>query len=151
MTDVAHCILLRERIAAHPERLDQGWWVRVANPPRHVPRFEREDAWTCGTTACAAGHSIILAGWRPVLEDTADGLIAGRCYNVQPADNPSDIVVYRKIQEVAREWLGLTTEQAKYLFDGRGTYVSVLAMLDALIAADEGMFKQLMDQIAETP
>jgi hypothetical protein len=48
-----------ERIKARPERWAQDSWVSVRP---NSPDVDPADPFTCGTTACVAGHAVFLAG-----------------------------------------------------------------------------------------
>ncbi len=92
--------LLREILAdivLKPKRWYQGAWAE---------RHKRPDGkgW-CNTTYCFAGHAVVRAGWRPVWDGDPD---ATRCRKDGEV---------KLIEDVAREVLGLTENQAEKLFD----------------------------------
>jgi len=91
--------------------------------PRHL------EAWTCGITACVAGHAILLAGWTPDLQESHSNNL-WQAYACEKDDE------WRDIDQVAREWLGLTWGQSRILFHSGNNHADVFAMLDALIRND---------------
>jgi hypothetical protein len=79
---------------------DQGNWIVVLKG-----RIEDDD-WRCHTTACVAGWTAILNGWRPVADDGTRGK-SGTV--VREGDR-------RHSSDVATEVLGLTFAEADELF-----------------------------------
>ena len=117
-TELTGIALLREvlkHIDEHPEELDQDWWARIAP--------------TCGTTCCAAGHTVRLAGWHFVWDPyPRDEFIATFCER----DGQT-----RQIAELASELLGLSPEEAYRLFYGCADREEIQHVAE-LIAVDRG-------------
>lgn len=85
---------LADYIEAHPEEHDQSvWGYRNA----------------CGTTACAAGHTVILAGHTPKWDDDLDGREGFWMMGVE-GFGCSDV------GDVAQDLLGLSGHEATRLF-----------------------------------
>lgn len=81
-----------EYLTAHPEEHDQLVWAQ------RTP---------CGTTACMAGHTVLLTGGQFLWSgDQAD-------YCILPGD---DFVARHEVDDAAQDALGLTTTQAVTLF-----------------------------------
>lgn len=92
---VAHC-------AANPERHDQGLWLDVcATAWLNPDEGELAEDWQCRTTACVAGWTAILNGWRPIADNSAEM-------------TDGDHVEHATI--VAQRVLGLSPCQANMLF-----------------------------------
>lgn len=85
-----------QHIAAHENAWDQGHWVRRT---------------ACGTTACLAGHTVLLAQ-RPVHGSLGPN-DAGIEYMAFATDQYGSFV---GIDEAAEDLLGLTYQQASRLF-----------------------------------
>lgn len=93
-----------DRIDAHPKQWDQGTWL-----------YEKGN---CGTVACFAGWASTLAGYEPELghwmtfhnETTRSALAM-----TSPSGDRMDV------REAARIELGISGEQADYLFAGGNT------------------------------
>lgn len=120
MVDLNRDELLRvwKHIQENPSRHDQGAWVRL--DPRYcdriaeAPRFFSsttanalryyvvDDEWQCGTTACFAGWTALLNGWRPVGPHQWVAVTNG--------------VEVRDVDDIAIEILGLTRAEAFALF-----------------------------------
>lgn len=84
---------LADYIETHPEEHDQNaWGHRTA----------------CGTTACAAGHAIILAGYSPIWETSADDQTGAWMMGVEGFG--------RFVGDVAQDLLGLSGREALRLF-----------------------------------
>lgn len=83
-----------DHIEAHPETHDQDWWA--------------EDT-ACGTVMCIAGHTVAMTGHTIDLhgDDDQDG---------DYAEPGARLIDGRRIEDVAREELGLTRQQAYDLF-----------------------------------
>lgn len=73
----------------------------------------------CGTVACIAGHAAIMAKPHRSIQ---------RLYDDEYTNGRPDI------QDLAKDWLGLDSDQAKYLFyaENSDIYISNLTLLDAL-------------------
>lgn len=87
-----------DHIEAHPESHDQNWWVMGPDGGEHTAAQVLNE---CGTTACAAGWTVLLAG----------GVTDGGQYVRMPGDPWS-----RFIGLVATELLGLDLDEAHKLF-----------------------------------
>lgn len=88
--DIARLRQVLEHITANPETHDQNWWA------------VRTD---CGTVACIAGHTVLLAGL-PIDFDTEDEF--GNVGN--------KLLDRRRIEDVAADLLGLDRQQRFHLF-----------------------------------
>lgn len=124
MTIVANMEEL-DRVVAHCEQLGerhtQDSWFEVDPAaydwPDDIDGWRLTEDWQCHTTACLAGWTAILHGWRPVGPDTALMWHPGSDHQ-------------RRVMSVAREILGLTLHESLWLFN----YSSTLA--DVKIAAE---------------
>jgi len=141
MPDITNLTLLRDRLRAYPEQLAQDSYLSAPNAVGATWELTRTlppvAEWDCGTTACAAGHAILLAGWSPELRPYyppawIEGSQLRPDYVATMCTSPEHPTPW-PIDDVAMTWLGLTTEQAKYLFDPANYYEDVMAMLDDLI------------------
>lgn len=99
-----------EFVTNHPERWDQGVWVRP--PDEALTEAEPGVDWSCGSTACLAGWTALHADYRP----TVCGCLLPP--DVSPNTPPHDLPVDLSAHAVARDLLGLTDRQASWLFDG---------------------------------
>lgn len=94
---------VRDVIVQHPEHHDQGAWI---DPGRGWPfdaRLTADDVLaSCGTTACAAGWTVLLAGYR--VDDNA------YIYDA------NGVRIERLISHLAQELLGLTRDERTRLF-----------------------------------
>ena len=103
---------------AHPKQADQWRWFSVEAPYRDW-RGKLADDWQCGTVACLAGWTAILAGW-------------------VPTDSHSPLVSYagrsgpRLVSDVAQDLLGLTAPQADWLFHGAEDTAMVRHLVELL-------------------
>lgn len=118
MINVAACRELRDHLVAHVEMVNMGVWiVQDAAAPE------------CGTVACAAGWTCLLAGDRPWMPVTAaDGRLMSYS-TVLPHGGGM-----MSVGERARELLGLTYWQAEELFY-RISAESAVKWLDATLAS----------------
>lgn len=97
-----------------------------------VPVNPVEDSLACGTTGC-------VAGWVAILKAPLDAIITG--YYVQfPGSRRED-----KIHIFAQRELGLSSEQADYLFSGGRTRDEVLAALAYLPGNQDATFAELCE------
>jgi hypothetical protein len=82
-----------QRISDDPDSLDMGAWYKVTNE--------------CSTTACLAGHTVLEAGYTPLIDPF-----------VHHSGNRYSGVVEggRGIPDLAQALLGLTFEQANAMF-----------------------------------
>lgn len=98
----------------HPEMHDQDFWIQFA------PTWNGQDMTTalafqqCGTTACAAGWAVLLAGGR---------IYSGERSKLNGKSEPINVQ--------ARELLGLSVEEAHHLFYETHTLDEVC---DAIVA-----------------
>lgn len=113
-------------INANPETHHQANWVRV------------EPANVCGTVMCFAGHAAVLAGAEipdPKKHKVADWYVGkdGQYLNYEQAGADGDFN-YVAVSDYARKALGLSNEQANYLFgpdlDRDDLYVAVQELLN---------------------
>lgn len=112
---------LREHIAAHPEEHDQAWWgIRTS----------------CGTTLCAGGRTVELAGWR-LLWIPVDAWLPDGEHFVRLCANPGTGEILN-VNDAAQRELGLTTAEAVHLFFKAKDRVGVLAYLDQLLGEEPG-------------
>lgn len=118
-----------ERIAAEPERHNQGIWMAVRNTEafdQAVVYGENADGW-CGTACCLAGRVVLDDGAVPVFPEGDEG-------EPQPGD---EIVICRTadgierdIEVYARELLGLDRYSADVIFDPRNTLDDLRGLRD---------------------
>ena len=137
---------VREVIATNPARHKQGHYIGLGFTSGDAPAVQvtlgelrtyalqpvpgeplNPDRPLCGTTACIAGWTIILAGdpqfeLKIILFDLAENL----CHAVRPGDVDccQDWMWNR-----ARDLLGLTESQASWLFAARRTHAQVVGAL----------------------
>lgn len=112
--NVAELVAVYQLIRDNPAEHAQGWYGR---------RTE------CGTTYCFAGHVAVRAGARAVW-DTAIAFPA-----------LADMVVTEHgrelgIDEVAADILGLTNDQAEYLFSGVNTLADIRSLIIDITGVD---------------
>lgn len=101
--NVDSMMIVRDHIKAHPEQHDQGMWYD-------------DETVTCGTTACIAGHTILLLG---------------------SAEEKMDLVLNAEhvwVPEMAAAHLGLSSFEVQFLFYTMDDN-SALTMLDEMIEA----------------
>lgn len=127
---------VRDQIVQHPESHNQKVWVQETS---------------CGTTACVAGWTVILAGATPALDrdissswhgiDEFPGWVrygldeyASYVDCIPIHGNRSALV---SIFSYAEQLLGLTSAQGDYLFAASRTRKELLRALDNLIRRDE--------------
>jgi len=87
---------------------------------------------SCPTAACVAGWTGIVAGAK-MLVNANELEYDGSTIEISSVLTPTGDVEH--VSNYAREVLGLTSNEADYLFDGDWTNKSVLANLDAIIIA----------------
>lgn len=89
----------------HEEHYNQGVWT------------ERT---TCGSVACLAGHAIVLAGFRTILDSQSEYGV--KQFDEESGPDPavcaigSDGKKVKRLSLVARQWLGFTENQAETVF-----------------------------------
>lgn len=89
-----------DHIERHPEKHDQNWWL--ATSAVWKSGFDAARAMNeCGTTACTAGWTVLLAG-----ETIHRGSVVYRSSGIA------------SVEEAATELLGLTSEERCQLFFG---------------------------------
>lgn len=98
----------------HPEMHDQDFWLCTGPQWNGEPMTTTRVFEQCGTTACAAGWTVLLAGGK-ALDGTWAELDGKRA----------------RIQTHARILLGLTNEEADWLF------IKAEALGDVLVVIDE--------------
>ena len=117
---------LAAKIRSVPKCYDQSTWGESVEKSTEVP---------CGTVACIAGHTCLLAGWHPTIH------LSG-CYDYtsfskqknQPTDRDEEGQEY--VQDIAQRELGITRQEAFYLFDAgwhpaENNYPDVATALEA--------------------
>lgn len=109
--DVARLRDVLEFVTAEPDRWDQASWYRVAHDVLRGTAAPGAD-WTCATSACLAGWVALRAGWEPRIYRRGDATWADN-ETVRSATDPDAV---EHVRDVATELLGLTPEQAVYLF-----------------------------------
>jgi hypothetical protein len=117
---LAHC-------EAHPRQHDQNAWLNLADPAWDGEGEHLADDWQCHTTACLAGWTVILNGWKPNAVDSSAVI------NV-------DTGVTGFVATVARRILGLSADQAHELFTHTATLTDVRRCV-----------KRLLDEESATP
>lgn len=124
---------VRDLIKKSPAKHDQTNWFSVSSD---VVKFEDGSVAkvSCGTTACVAGWASSLAGDVLVIQphDWDEDEQMFRPSNVQTLEGNT---VY--IENRGREVLGLTHNEAEYLFDQNRTRAEVLDNLKALIQGQQ--------------
>lgn len=101
---------VRDLVAADPTKLDMGIWALVPYDLVQLNDGGMAKV-TCGTTACIAGWAVQLGGSKLLVteQDLRDGVYsAGSCV----AGNGRVV----DIENHARKLLGLTQDEADYLF-----------------------------------
>ena len=89
----------------------------------------------CGSVACVAGYSALAAGG--VLVHSEDGRDEAFDVQVTAPDVYTTSGVIKHVMTAGKEALGLTQDQAGYLFDGERDYTEVTDFLRDLIAGRE--------------
>jgi hypothetical protein len=115
--DVPLLIKVLDHITAHPEEWDQETWAIKTS---------------CGTACCVAGHAVVMAGHT---------LQFGSYYpGTSSAMRVSD---GRSIENVARQELGLSVDQADLLFNSSNTLYNLwwiaCDLTDGAIQVPEGL------------
>lgn len=123
-----------KHIETNPRQHDQGAWYSVPSTYFQVTGTRSglpytneityqltEPEWQCGTTACLAGWTAILNGWRPIEPNAAF-----------VTDGEQVKIVYH----VARKLLDLTEEQAMVLFDGDHTFDELRRYVEHFLATE---------------
>lgn len=105
---VARAYELSAFLQEHEDAHDQNTWLRPFTPTMDLIGMAQALN-DCGTTACAAGWTCLLAG----------GLFVGGATLVRPDGS------YAFAEEWAAELLGLTTKEAYRLFWGAETLAEV--------------------------
>jgi hypothetical protein len=113
---LAHC-------EAHPKRHDQGMWLYIPESGWTEDEETLITDWQCHTTACLAGWTAILNGWKP---EHIDSVLV-----CNPATGEID-----SVPTVARKILGLTVEQAQVLFTRTTTVADIRACVDRFLAEE---------------
>ncbi len=93
------------RLAGERSEWDQTDWIKVTS---------------CGTSCCIAGRVVLTNGWKPI-DSGSSGMIA------------NEYGVFREVDDVARELLGITHEEAYYLFLAENTLADVEEIIEGLI------------------
>lgn len=107
-----------------PSEWDQSQWLRKGV---HVPG----DGWTCGTSACLAGKTVLDAGWLPAFgEFYGDGESTGMIVRV---DEDGEEITRSHAEEEAQKILGLNSRQAGALFSGDNDLARVLEVISNLL------------------
>lgn len=125
---------------------DQGEWGLSYLPKQGVDTMSMAPAGgeSCGTTACVAGYSAMVAGWSGEIMNREDllnpGLTAVSWTIVHPNPSPSlRLHVAKEMvssSEVACDVLGMTYEHSEWLFDGSRTFDEVVEILTIMSKAD---------------
>lgn len=106
--NVAELRAVLEFVTTHPERWDQSLYHSSGGGPTAPPAGDvarvAPDVWSCGTTACVAGWTVLRAGYVPV---------PGSGVQVVP---PGGAGAPRECHDVARDLLRLSDDQADLLF-----------------------------------
>lgn len=104
---------LRE-ITIYPEKHDQTLWYRAEKNPTETGL----PLTACGSAGCLAGNAVVSAGrelvWRQDEYHTASGWKLG--WTASECKLPNGDV--KMIETEARDLFGLTSDQARSLFDG---------------------------------
>lgn len=112
-------IAVRDQIRDHPETHDQRSWGRRNH---------------CGTVACVAGWTVLIGGEDFEWMDADDAVIPdGPTSDASTWLHPAWDITELSISQQARELLGLTWGEARWLFHEARSYDEVLESLDALI------------------
>lgn len=104
--DTARAYQVLDHILAHPEQHDQGIWMNE-----------------CGTVACLAGWTCLLAGDQPVCRPLWTDYMAVRV---------GDTHRLRKIRGRAKELLGIDDLQADYLFDASNSIDDLIEEIEKI-------------------
>lgn len=134
--NIALLTAVRDLIDTTPSAHDQAQWVVI---PDSAVTFEPDSKYatvSCASACCVAGHAAMLSGDKALVH-TSDrreykNSIVYSVARVQDANGKTQF-----IEDRAQELLGLTSEEANYLFlpDWKREYV--LEMLNTLIAGGE--------------
>lgn len=112
MFDIERAVEVLAHIEMHPEQHDQSIWI-----------YESHEG-ACGTTACFAGWTVLLAEVKVQFSLTYGGYL---CANG------------KTVHEVARDLLGLSSEQAYNLF-----YCDTLDHLYSALAEYAGLSEEVL-------
>jgi hypothetical protein len=104
--DVALLRKTLEYVTAHPERWEQGYWIRST---------------PCGTTACLAGTVVLHAGYRPHRDFAAESRMLSYVHVGPDVPVPRVRADVAEVREVAKLLLGLDEDEATRLFYSRNT------------------------------
>lgn len=91
----------------------------------HPKEWNQRD-WRCGTAACFAGNAALLAGWQWIM----------------PFGDPDQYLMSRRLADgrcstIAQSELGLTEDEAGWLFDGRNTLDDLIQMVESVAVIAE--------------
>lgn len=118
-------VQVRDQIVDHPETHYQGsWWYRS--------KLSTTISGDCGTRACVAGWAVVFAHPDAVFSDHKTDVRV-------PVMGTFGVLtsVSVRIEMLARLSLGLTEDQADYLFDGLRSHDEVVDALNDLIEGRE--------------
>lgn len=117
---VAHC-------AAHPEQHHQGLWFDLGERAwADIDEGKLVEDWQRHVTACVAGWTAFLHGWRPV------------------ADNSTEVTDGDQLEEVttvAQRILGLSTLQANMLFTLTCDFAEVRRVVERFRAEEDAQIR----------
>jgi len=113
--DIATAVL--KRILNRPETYDQAGWCETGEEHPDVNNVLRQphEEW-CGTTACVAGHAVAVAIEHDPTIVITDGFRG----------------VGLEIERIARQALGLTRDQADWLFWSDRPWDDVIDQLEQI-------------------
>lgn len=105
-----------DKVRAHPEEWDQEWFERAENP--------------CGTACCIAGHVVEISNVVPTVKtEDIDYSWATEYQHFSEAFDGS-------VPGLARRLLGITVEQARWLFDWKRTLRDFDAVITSGVVPD---------------
>lgn len=106
--------------------------LKTLNHIEHHPEEHDQEKWICGTTACFAGHAVLIDGGVPAPDRN------GVFVKARDDDDP-ECVIQRlggpvtAVRDRAIRILGLTCRQAGDLFDGGNTLDDLRGQVAALV------------------
>lgn len=133
MRNIERLIALRGALVADKKHHDQETWAKVKLKfPKGARRIEVD----CATSACAAGHTCLLAGDRFVIEERdLEHDDKGRpYYHASVVRTPEGEEC--DLEARARGLLGLAPDEAEELFLAFNSHKETIKLLDRLIAGE---------------
>ena len=157
MADIDRLRQTLDYIKANPQNWDQSAWAALVTPTTRdadgdlvvcpFPDEGNGQQTICGTAYCFAGHVTLNAGYRPIFNKEQAEIVGDQARTTawQARNNFGEVVA---IDSFAREWLDLTYEEARHLFQGQNTLDVLEHMINNLASGDdiiEGLYSDPED------